>query len=85
MGRPIVMLTGKVTANAMGTNSPELACGTEIFIAAGTAIYDALAASIANMNLFVGSSVTDALIYANRQPFAKGIRIANGTGNAPNE
>lgn len=38
MGNPIVILIGKVTARAIGRKSPELALGTEIFIAAGTAI-----------------------------------------------
>jgi hypothetical protein len=41
-----------VIANAIGKNKPGFAFGATIFIAAGTAIYDALAASIANMNLF---------------------------------
>jgi hypothetical protein len=37
-GMPMVMFTGKVTARAMGRNSPGLALGTDIFMAAGTAI-----------------------------------------------
>lgn len=48
----MVMFIGKVMANAMGKNKPGLAFGAEIFIAAGTAIYEALAAKIANINLF---------------------------------
>ena len=34
----MVMLTGKVTASAIGKNNPGLAFGTVIFMAAGTAI-----------------------------------------------
>jgi hypothetical protein len=44
------MFTGNVTASAIGRKRPGFALGTEIFIAAGTAIYDALAPRIANMN-----------------------------------
>ena len=46
----MVILIGNVMASAMGTLSDGLASGTAIFIAAGTAIYDALAPSIAKMN-----------------------------------
>ena len=35
---PIVILIGKVTASAIGKKSPGFALGTEIFIAAGTAM-----------------------------------------------
>jgi hypothetical protein len=35
---PIVIFIGKVTASAMGRKRPGLALGTDIFIAAGTAI-----------------------------------------------
>ena len=52
---PTVIFIGKVTASAMGKNKPGFASGTEIFIAAGTAIYDALAARIANINLLAKS------------------------------
>jgi hypothetical protein len=38
MGKPIVIFIGKVTANAIGRNNPGFALGTEIFIAAGTAM-----------------------------------------------
>ena len=44
-------------ANVMGKNNPGLAFGATIFIAAGTAIYEALAAKIAKMNLFPMSFV----------------------------
>ena len=46
----MVIFNGKVIPKAMGKNILGCAFGTEIFIAAGTAIYDALAARIANMN-----------------------------------
>ena len=58
MGMPKVILKGKVTANAMGIYSPGLACGTAIFIAAGTAMYEALAASMANRNRLPISGVS---------------------------
>ena len=48
----MVMFTGKVTANAIGKNSPGFASGTAIFMAAGTAMYEALAAKIANINSY---------------------------------
>jgi hypothetical protein len=38
MGMPIVILMGKVIANAIGKNKPGFAFGTEILTAAGTAM-----------------------------------------------
>lgn len=55
---PIVILTGKVIANAIGKNKPEFAFGTDIFIAAGTAMYEALAAKTAKINRLDTSEVT---------------------------
>lgn len=55
---PTVIFTGNVTARAIGKKSPGFALGTEIFMAAGTAIYEALAANIANIKRLVISSVT---------------------------
>lgn len=81
----MVIFTGKVTAKAMGKNKPGLAFGTEIFMAAGTAMYEALAANTANINLLVISAVTYLLKKANKQPFISGIITANKNGNAPNE
>jgi len=46
------MLKGKVTPKAIGIYKPGSALGAAKRIAAGTAIYEALAARIANMNLF---------------------------------
>ncbi len=37
-GIPMVIFTGKVTAKAIGKKSPGFAFGTDIFIAAGTAM-----------------------------------------------
>ena len=79
------MFTGKVTASAIGRYNPGFACGTVIFIAAGTAIYEALAAKTANINLFVTSVVTNELNNANKHPFINGTITANTTGNNPNE
>ena len=53
------MLKGKVTAKAMGKKIPGFAFGTAIFIAAGTAIYEALAAKTAKIKRFPTSSVTN--------------------------
>ena len=55
---PSVIFTGKVMAKAIGKKMPGFAFGAAIFIAAGTAIYEALAARIAKMNLFPTSGVT---------------------------
>ena len=54
----MVMFIGKVMAKAMGKNKPGLAFGAEIFIAAGTAMYEALAARTANIKRFEMSGVT---------------------------
>lgn len=58
MGIPKVILIGKVTANAIGIYNPGLDFGAASFIAAGTAIYEALDAKTANINLLLISSVT---------------------------
>ena len=47
---PIEILKGKVTAKLKGKYILGLACGTESLIAAGTAIYEALAARSASKN-----------------------------------
>jgi len=46
----MVILKGKVIANAIGKKIPGFALGAAIFIAAGTAMYEALAASTAKIN-----------------------------------
>ena len=76
---------GNVIASAIGKYRPGLAFGTVIFIAAGTAIYEALAARTAKINLFVTSVVTTELSSAKTQPFTNGMIIANTNGNKPNE
>ena len=82
---PNVMLIGKVMASVMGKNKPGLALGTVIFIAAGTAIYEALAAKTAKINRFAGSWVTKELNTANRLPLIKGIMLAKAMGKYPKE
>ena len=72
-------------ARAIGKKSPGFAFGTEIFIAAGTAMYEALAANVANINRLVISGVTKELIIAITQPLKRGIIIAKIIGNQPNE
>ncbi len=58
MGIPKVMLKGNVTASAIGKKIPGFALGTAIFMAAGTAMYDALAANTEKMKRFPISAVT---------------------------
>ena len=53
----MVMLNGKVTPRAIGKYKPGSALGAANRMAAGTAMYEALAASIANMNLLATSCV----------------------------
>ena len=81
----MVIFMGKVTAKAIGKYKPGFDLGAEIFIAAGTAIYEALAAKTAKMNRFAISSVTNELSMAITHPFNKGIITANAKGNHPNE
>lgn len=81
----MVILIGNVIANAMGKKRPGLALGTEIFIAAGTAIYEALAAKTAKINRDATSEVTSELNKATMAPLSIGIPIAKSTGNHPNE
>ena len=80
-----MMFTGKVFASAIGKKSPGLALGTEIFIAAGTAIYDALAARIAKIKRLEVSCTTTELKYAITHPLMSGIKIAKITGYQPKE
>ena len=47
---PMMTFIGNVIPNAIGKKSPGFASGTACFIAAGTAMYDALAPSMANNN-----------------------------------
>ena len=79
------MFTGKVIASAIGKKSPGLALGTEIFIAAGTAIYDALAARIAKIKRLEVSCTTTELKYAITHPLMSGIKIAKIKGYQPKE
>lgn len=81
----MVILMGNVTARAMGKNNPGLAFGTDIFIAAGTAMYEALAAKMAKMNLFAVSVVTNELKMAIMDPLINGMRMAKSRGNQPKE
>lgn len=82
---PIVIFIGKVIASAIGKNNPGFAFGIEILMAAGTAMYEALAARIENIKRLETSLVTIRLNIATILPFKIGIIIANNTGNHPNE
>ena len=82
---PTVILIGKVIASAIGRKSPGFDWGTDIFIAAGTAIYEALAAKIAKMNRLEISWVIIELNNATIQPLTIGITMAKITGNQPKD
>ena len=62
---------------------PGLAFGTAIFMAAGTAIYDALAANTEKINLFPISCVIMMLMKATKQPFTNGTIRAKMAVNQP--
>ena len=62
---------------------PGLAFGTAIFMAAGTAIYDALAANTEKINLFPISCVIMLVMKAIRQPFNNGTIKAKMAVNEP--
>lgn len=53
----MVILTGNVMANVIGRYKPGLEFGIAIFIAAGTAMYDALAARILKIKRLETSAV----------------------------
>lgn len=72
-------------ASAMGKSSPGLDCGTDIFIAAGTAIYDALAAKTEKINRLATSVMIPSLRRATRHPLNNGINNAKAIGNQPSE
>ena len=82
-GIPNVIFSGNVIARAIGIYNPGLALGAASFIAAGTAIYEALAANMANKNRLPTTSVTDWLIIATMQPLMRGITIAKRKENQP--
>lgn len=81
----MVIFIGKVMARAIGSISPGLDLGTAIFIAAGTAIYEALAANMANINRLDSSLLTIALAIATKEPLINGTKSANKSGNQPKE
>ena len=82
-GIPTVRFTGKVTASAIGRKMPGLAFGAASFMAAGTAMYEALAARTESRNLFPGSSVTRLLKKATKLPLMSGMTTANKAVNHP--
>ena len=58
------MLNGNVTPNAIGTYKPGSAFGAAKRMAAGTAMYEALAANIENINLLPISCVRSDTVHA---------------------
>lgn len=77
------MLNGNVKPNAIGIYSPGSDFGAASRIAAGTAIYDALAVKIAKIKRLPSSVVTNLLNNAIRLPLSSGIKSANAVTNHP--
>jgi hypothetical protein len=71
-GIPKVMLNGNVIPRAIGIKSPGSAFGAASFIAAGTAMYDALDASNAIINRSPVSVSTKRLSTATQVPLTMG-------------
>ena len=69
----MVMLKGKVTPNAIGIYSPGSELGAAILIAAGTAMYEALAARIEKIKRLPMSCIKNPDVYATTQPLIAGI------------
>ena len=70
-----------VIAKAIGKYKLGFALGTAILIAAGTSIYEALAANMANKSLLPSLSVNIELTIATIQPLIIGITIAKIKAN----
>ena len=83
MGIPIVIFNGNVNPNAIGTYNPGSDFGAARRIAAGTAMYDALAAKIAKIKRLPSSGVMNLLIKATKLPLIKGITRATAVTNQP--
>lgn len=77
------MLNGKVMASAMGKYKLGLAFGAAMRIAAGTAIYDALAAKIANKKRSPPLVRKKPETFAIKIPFKIGTNMANSSANQP--
>jgi len=83
MGNPRVIFNGKLIAKAIGKYIPGFALGIDSFIAAGTAIYDALDASTVIKNLFPISSINNPLKRAIKHPLNNENPIADAVVNHP--
>ncbi len=79
----MVMFTGNVTPRAMGINIPGSALGATRRIAAGTAMYEALAARMAKMSRLASLSVTNWLTKDVRLPLKSGMSMAKQIRKAP--
>ena len=79
----MVILNGKVSPNAMGIYNPGSAFGAASRIAAGTAIYEALAASIANIKRLPVSMFQKLVSSTANVPLTKGMMILNVLTNQP--
>ena len=78
-----MILKGNVIPKAIGRYKLGLDLGLTNRMAAGTAIYEALAAKIAQINRFPSSGVIHCEAKATTHPLIAGITIANITGNHP--
>ena len=76
----MMTLIGNVIPKAIGRKSPGFASGTACFIAAGTAMYEALAPKIANKSWLPGSEVICILISNAINPLINGIILEKRNG-----
>ena len=82
-GIPSVMLNGKVMARAMGKYKLGLALGAAMRMAAGTAIYDALAARMESKKRSPSWVKKKPDNLAMMTPLMMGITMANSSANQP--
>ena len=80
---PIIILNGKVTPNDALNDNVGFASGTEIRMAAGTAIYDALANKVAIIADPPTESPSTVAVMAPTMPKHIGVNMPNPTKNTP--
>ena len=80
---PNVMFTGNVTASAIWIYKPGFALVTDIRMAAGTAMYEALAAKMEISSRSPIESKKKLLSTAIIEPFTSGVITANRIGERP--
>jgi hypothetical protein len=78
-----MMFSGKVMASAIGVYKPGFASGIAIFIAAGTAMYEALATKTVNRSLSPLGTSNIPVKYAVSVPRMSGVMSAKMMGMGP--